>query len=340
MNKILELFDEQFVLDFLRREALSFYPEWSEITAAKIRPYKKMIWTTTYHVVLEFQTTFKAADGRTAVIPVICSAHSDEPRELVLNSLRYLEAHNFNTTNLTVPRPLFYSPHFRAAFYQGLQGENLFYYIKNNDFNEVEKMVRLAAQLFARLHAVPLEAGESFNVLNSRIKTVVPGVEFIYREMAGRYDKRYDADLQKIYNYFITTEEKFLATSGGKTLIHGDAHPENIIKTGEGQIGLIDFTDLCIGDPARDIGTFWQQLEYKVGVKANNYQEAVRLAEIFKEGYASVSQRPITPDFQERIDLYYNWTMLRTAIFLFLKHDCQPARGEELLNTIKLRLGF
>jgi len=198
MNKILELFDEQFVLDFLRREALPLYSEWSEITAVQIKPYKKMIWATTYHVVLEFQTTFKAADGRTAVIPVICSAHSDEPRKLVLNSLRYLEAHNFNTTNLTVPRPLFYSPHFRAAFYQGLQGENLFFYIKNRDFIEVEEMVRLAAQLFARLHAVPLEAGEKFNVLNSRIKTVVPGVDFIYREMSERYAKRYDTDTKNL----------------------------------------------------------------------------------------------------------------------------------------------
>ena len=52
MNKILHLLDEEFVIAYLRRKVLPFYPQYKDIARVKIKPYKKLIWETTYHVVI------------------------------------------------------------------------------------------------------------------------------------------------------------------------------------------------------------------------------------------------------------------------------------------------
>ena len=340
MNKILQLFDEDFSLDYLKENLLPLYPIFKDITRIKIKPYKKMVWETTYHVVIGFEVYFLNASDEEIKIPVVCSAHSDEPRENVYSALKYLWSKNLNGQGIDLPRPLFYSEKFNGTFYRAIRGENLLYYIKNKDFVSVEKIVIETAELFAKLHALPAGLEANFNPINSRIKTVIPGVEMIFQEMTARYGDKYCPTLRKIYSHFIIQEEKFFNSGESLKLIHGDAHPENIIKTAEGRIGLIDFTDLCLSDFARDLGAFTQQIDYKIITKIGDAEFAKRMKDLFLRTYLIAAGLEMTVDLQERIDLYYNWTAIRTSTFWFLKFGHNEERAEKLLNTVKERLSL
>lgn len=334
MNKALHLFDENYILELFRENVLPLYPKFSGIEKVKVKPYKKMVWETTYHVVVGYDVYFTSPEG-TKKLMLVCSAHSTESRDNVFQAMEYLWNHGFNHGQIDIPRPLFYSEYFRGTFYRGIEGENLLYYIKNKDYAEVERLLPLAAELFVRLHQLPAGAAANFNPINSRIKTVVPGTDVILKEMSLRYEGRFDKDLAAIYQALIEREEKYLHQNLDLKLIHGDAHTENIIKTGAGRVGLIDFTDFCLGDFARDLGTFLQQLEYKLISKNGDATLSEKYKDLFLSSYLSAAGLTLTPELQERIKLYYDWTTMRTAIFMFLKYDSDPARGELLLNRVK-----
>lgn len=338
MNKILRLFDEEFVLTYLKSKLLPLYLAFKDIGRVEIEPYKKMVWETTYHVVICFHVYFLAATGKEVKIPIVCSAHSDEPRENVFLALNYLWAKKFPRNGIDLPRPLFYSEQFNGTFYRALRGKNLLHYIKQKDFLEVEKVVVAAARLFAKLHALPAGTEANFNPINSRIRTVIPGTTVIFQEMTARYGDKYSSDLENIYAYFIKQEEKFFNSTAPLKLIHGDAHSENIIKTAANRIGIIDFTDLCLGDFARDIGTFLQQLEYKIVVKASDQEYAVKMKKLFLDSYLAAAGLILDNNLQARIDLYYNWTAIRTATYWFLKFGHNEERAEALLKMVKTNL--
>lgn len=340
MNKILQLFDEAYVIELFRKEVLPHYPSFTDIKRVAINPYKKLVWEKTYHVVISFTVYFSKPNGTEDKIPIVCSAHSEEERENVYLALKYLWEAGFPSEHIDIPDPLFYSPYFRGTFYRGLKGENLLYYIKNKDFATVEKIIIASAKLLARLHALPAEPRANFNPINSRIRTVIPGSEHIIKEVADRFPGKYGEDLRRFYDHFIKQEEAYFNNGGRLFLIHGDAHPENIIQTSLDRVGLIDFTDLCLGDFARDIGSFVQQLEYKIIRKASDSVHAAAMKKLFLDTYFEAAGLTMTEDLQRRIDLYYNWTAIRTATYWFLKFDNDESAGIELINQVKANLNL
>ncbi len=335
-NKILPLFNQQFVLDLFRREILPHYPEFSSISHLNIKPYKELVWETTYHVVIGFETYFVKKDGSETKILIVCSAHSGEPRENVYSALKYLWSVDFPNEFISLPEPLFYSSEFRGTFYRGLAGENLLYYIQHKEFSIVEEVIVNSAKLFARLHSLGNLQQVNFNPESSRIQTVIPGVEAIYQKMKRHYHGKYNDDLVKIYSYFLDEEEKYFSSNSSLVLIHGDAHPENIIYISPQHLGLIDFTDLCLGDRARDLGTFIQQLKYKF--VASDQERAQNMVNLFLSTYLKTLGLKLSPELQARINLYYNWTAVRTAIYWFLKSDREEERAQILLAQVKRNL--
>jgi len=336
MNKILPLFDEEFVVDLFKREILPHYPEFIGIKGVNINPYKKLVWKTTYHVVIGFETYFLRADGEEVKILIVCSAHSGEPRAKVYLALKYLWAVGFPNKFIELPKPLFYSEEFKGTFYRGLEGENLLYYIQNKNVAIVREIIIGSAKLFARLHALTNFSKAKFDLNNSRIKTVIPGIEIIFKEMGKRYNNKYNHDLVKIYDYFIKHEEKYLSSGVPLVLIHGDAHSENIIRTAFQHLGLIDFTDLCLADRARDLGTFIQQLEYKF--IADDADWANKMKDLFLSTYLEAAKLESSANLQARIRLYYDWTSIRTAIYWFLKADNEEDLAKVLLDKVKTDL--
>jgi thiamine kinase-like enzyme len=337
MNKILQLFSEDYVVNLFREKLLPLYPEYKDVVSVKIKPYKKMVWTTTYHVVIGFSVNLVDVNDVKKNVLVVCSAHSSEERKNVFDAMEYLWHHGFNKGQFDVPKPLFYLEDFNGTFYEGIIGENLMYYIKNKDFIEIERIVPLTAQLFAKLHTLPTTSSSNFNPQNARIKTVVPGSDMIIREMSYRFEGKFKDSFEKLYSKLIEKEEKFFSRPGFEfCLIHGDAHTENIINTGKDRIGLIDFTDFCLSDFARDIGTFMQQLEYKIMARHNNDTNyAKKMSDLFLNTYLESRGLVLDDNLRARIRLYYDWTAVRTAVYLFLKHDSDPQRAEILLSKVK-----
>ena len=335
MNKILKLLDENFVLEFFKKEVLPKYPSYVSVSKVEIQPYKKLIWETTYHVVINFNTYFVNNQNQEEMVSIVCSAHSNETRATIHDVLEYLWEKNFPDDNFELPRPLFYSKEFNGTFYGGLKGENLLYYIKKKDEPEIEKIVRESAQLFSKLHNLQVGPEANFNPHNARIKTVVPGVKIILQEVDSRFKGLYTEDLKQVYDYLIAQEELFFSSGHPLFFIHGDAHPENIIKTHENKIGFIDFTDMCLSDFARDLGSFMQQLDYKIITKAGDFEYADKMKKLFLDSYLEASGRKLSPELEQRIKLYYNFTAIRTATFFFLKDGHDEERGKTLLKKAK-----
>src|SRR3989339_4629 len=335
MNKILPLFDEKYVIGLLKEKVLPMYPDFLDIKRVKIQPYKKLIWENTYHVVVEFKTTFLTKDGKRKKLPIICSAHSSEPRKNVFESLEFLWEHDFGRGYLTIPHPLFYSDDFRGTFYRGVEGKNLYHYIKEKKFNEIETIVSKTALWFVKLHNLSTGKARNFNEENSRIATVYPGIRHILWRVKENFPQ-YEDVFTKAYRIFDNREKSFFKSTDRRWLIHGDAHPENIIKMGSKKIAVIDFTDLCLGDFARDIGAFTQQLEYMSSRKIEDQTYAARIKDIFLDRYFKNSpRRKLNEDIRKRIELYYYWTSMRTATFFLIKDKAEPERAEAIVDKIK-----
>ncbi|MBN2854359.1 phosphotransferase [Patescibacteria group bacterium] len=337
MNKILQLFDEDFVRQYFDRELLSLYPDFLEIVSVKIKPYKKLIWQTTYHVVIAFEVEFLTKNKDREALFLVCSAHSEEPRENVFQVLTFLREQGLANDWIDIPAPLFFSPEFKGVFYTGLKGENILRQVRAGGDIAAAK-IALVAKLFAALHSLDVKRAPEFNPQSAKIATVIPGVEAILREMSSRYNGVYDEDLRKFYDYFISKEEGFFKAEKNLVLIHGDAHLENIIDTGPERLGIIDFADLCRGDFARDLGTFLQQLEYRatsIKTGLRNPEENARFKKIFLEEYIKARDLVLDDNLKARIKLYYDWTMLRTATYFFLKAEVELERAELLFAKVR-----
>ncbi len=339
MNKANKLLDKQYVMDLFKKKVLPLYPDFSGIKRIKIIPHKDFIWDHTYHVVIEYRTLFVSKDKKLKTLPIYCSAHSDEPRKNVYDALQFLWRHGFGRGYYTIPHPLFYSNYFQGTFYRGVEGNNLYAYIRGHDMETIEDMLPKTARWFAKLHALSVGSARNFNRDNSRIATVYPGIPHILDRIAEHYPE-YRKVFERIYELLVAREEKFLDNTKKRWLVHGDAHPENVIRMGRKKIAVIDFTDLCLSDFTRDVGTFLQQIEFMVMRKIGDLSYAEEMKKLFLDRYFAVSK--IKPDskIRERIDTYYYWTAMRTAGFFLLKDQREPERAHPLIEKAVEGLGL
>ena len=334
MNKISQLYDEKFVMQYFKKRLLPSYPEFSSIKKIKIHGIKNHIWEHTYHVVVEYDTFFIAKDGKIKKINIYCSAHTNEQRRNVYDALKFLWSKGFNKGNLTIPHPLFYSQRFKGIFYRGCKGNNLYHYIHNEKIEEAKKIVALSARWFAKLHKLKTDDARNFNRKNSLVETTVPGAKHWKNSINGRHPEFYNT-VKKIFDIINNEEKTFLRSTKKRWLIHGDAHPENIIKMSEHKIGVIDFTDMCLADFARDIGGFMQQMEYMSNRHFKNKKDVIEIKKIFLEEYLKAAKLELTDELEKRINTYYNWAALRTVIFFLIKEHSEPDRARILLEKIK-----
>lgn len=333
MNIIHKLFDPEYMRDFMKEKILPKYPDFKDIKKVKIHPRKDHIWDTAYHVVVEYDVQFIHKTGKIKKLAIFCSAHSSEPRKNLFRAMRYLWSNGFGRTMLTVPHPLYYSSTFKAVFYRGSKGNNFYYFIRNNKMEEIEKSIPQIAAWFAKLHKMPTGTIKNFNRKNSRIRTTIPGKERILETIKFKYPHYYTA-IKNLYNKFIKTEEEFLASTDKRWLVHGDAHPENIIRVGDKKLSVIDFNDLCLSDCARDIGCFLEQFDYMSTRKIKDGEFIVKMKDLFLSEYIRLTNYELTDDFMNRINNYRDWTAIRTATFFLLKGEPSPERAEPLIERL------
>ncbi|MGE5425601.1 MAG: phosphotransferase family protein [Bacillota bacterium] len=341
MNKILALFQEEEVQALLERELAKSHPEIKRIFGLEIMPFKKNVWETTYHVVIAYHFSYATDEGRDGRMMVICSAHSEEPRDKAYAVLQYLWNSDLNKAEygVALPEPLFYSSEYRGFFYRAVEGKDLLYFIKKDDRPSVEDYLRRTAVLFSLLHALPIPADTGiFSMDNRRLETVVPGRTRAIAEIRKRYPKEsYADDLDAFYTRCEAEEDSFFSSTEKRWLIHGDAHPENIIAAGD-RIGLIDFTDFCPADFARDLGAFMQQVEYKIIRNLGDEGYGKRMKHLFLESYLQASGLVFDDVLQRRLDTYFYFTASRSACFWLLKYNSEPQKAAAAIERLKARL--
>ncbi|MEA3449590.1 MAG: phosphotransferase [Patescibacteria group bacterium] len=334
MNKANQLLDKRFMLAYLKKKVLPRYPYFSDIKSIKLILHKDYVWEgDAYHVVIEYCTRFVTAEDKIRSLPIFCSAHWEEPRKNVYDSLNFLWQHDFDKSYLTIPHPLFYSKEFRGVFYRGVSGKSFYHYIKNNDRKTIEAIIPKIAKWFAKLHNLNIKEAKNFNQANSRVETTFPGLPHIYRRIEEKYPE-YSRDYRLIFSIINQREKDFFRNNKTRWLIHGDAHPGNVIKMGKKKIAFIDYTDICLSDFTRDIGTFMQQLEYMIKRKLKDAGYADYLLNLFIQKYFFKSKTSLDRDIKERIDNYYYWTTMRTATFFLLKSEAEPERARPLIEKV------
>lgn len=337
MKNIQKLFDKEYVRGFFKDYLLDKYDDFKDIEKVDIKPYKKYIWKASFHVVIGFKVFFIDKEGKKKMIPIFCSAHSHEPRKNVYDALVFLWDSGLNDEYMSTPKPLFYSDKFKAIFYEGPVGLNLYRYIRKNMRKEIDEMIPKIAEWFAKLHSLDTTNAKNFNPGNSRIETVVPGFKHVLRGIKRRLPKYYE-DCKKIYEIFIKREEEFLASTDKIYLVHGDAHPENMIRMEDGKLAVIDFSDLCLSDFARDLGCFLQQLEYMSIRKIGDQEYVDSLKKSFLDNYFKNVKIKLTPELEKRINMYYDYTAIRTATFLAARDEMERERVIPLIEAVKNNL--
>ena len=333
MSAVHKLFDLDFMQEFFKEKILPKYPDFKDIKKIEIKPRKDHIWDKTYHVVVEYKVQFIHKSEKIKKLSIFCSAHSCEPRKNLYLALRYLWDNGFGRSLLAVPHPLYYSSFFKAVFYRGSKGRNFYYFIRNNKVREIEQTIPQIAAWFAKLHKMPTIDIKNFNRKNSRIKTAIPGREKILETIKFKHPHYYSI-YRNLYNKFVKTEESFLASNDKRWLVHGDAHPENIIRVGEKKLSVIDFNDLCLSDFARDVGCFLEQFDYMSTRKIEDGEFISRMKDLFLSEYIKHTGYEINESLKERIKNYGDWTALRTATFFLLKNDSSPDRAEPLIKRL------
>lgn len=334
MNRAYKLFDEVYILALLRRKLPSHYPDFPQVQSVEIISHKKNIWTTTYHVVVEYLTTLVNDQGETIVLPIFCAAHSSENRENFFLGLDFLWRHGFAGDRLSIPHPLFFSSYLNGVFYRGVEGYNLHHYLYLQNKPKIEEIVALAAQWFARLHSLPVDMADT-SFPEGFIPNIVPGMEKTLGYIAERYPQ-YLSFYQKAYKLFTDRELEFRKKHNYRCLLHGDAHPDNIIWVHTGQVALIDLNDLSLGDPARDLGCFLEQLRYMGQKKGFDPEYLQSLENIFRDNYFAHSIFKLDEDLQARIENYSYWTMIRTTTYQLLSNTVK--RDENKLKRIDHRI--
>lgn len=335
MNKINKLFEVDFVHQLFTEKLLNLYPDTVALGKIKIKPYKKLIWKTTYHVVLNFTVEFILKTGKIRKTNIICSAHSNESRDLAFEVLNYLWKRRLGK-GMVLPRPLFYYKEIGGFFYRALNGKDLYYYIRKKDKETVIDLVAKSGILFARLHRLPLKNSlPALDENNNKISTVIPGIKKIVSEVKDRYGEDMKNKIANPYYECIKIEEEYLNKKPKLCLVHGDAHTENIIRVSKRKTGLIDFTDFAYTDFARDVATFMQQLAYRL--ETGFYKDDVFIIEmkkLFLAEYLKESGQILDDSLQSRLNNYYKWTALRTAAYWLLKSRPEIERAEAIFKEL------
>ncbi|MEI7498232.1 MAG: aminoglycoside phosphotransferase family protein [Candidatus Falkowbacteria bacterium] len=337
MNIILDLLDLDKVAKIFNKKILSQYTGVKKISLIEIVPHKKQIWHTTYHVVFQYEVIFDFGSHSESK-SLYCSAHSSEPRHLSFAANTYLWQCGLGRGQYHVARPLYYSKKYNGYFYEGVPGQSLYELVKNGERAKVLEAIVLTARWLAKLHQLKKPGLKNFNPMNSRLATVVPGSQCVIREITDRCPQ-YAPLFKQFYKIFIDKEASYLKTRPMLSLIHGDAHPDNVI-VGDKGVAFIDFADICIADFARDLGCFSQQLDYMIGRKINDVIFADKCKKKFINEYCRARRIKISAPIEERIKTYYYWTAIRTANYFLMKDDPQPERAKPLIEEVKKALGL
>ncbi|MFH0854364.1 MAG: phosphotransferase [bacterium] len=323
-KKMDQLLDDKFIKNFFDGNLKAFFDNAESIKSIKRITHKEVRGNFDYSLIIEFILEINYKNNQTITKSIFCKAHSDEKKNKSTYYMEMLYKNGFNEGLYQVPRPLSYIPMLRAGFYEGAQGHNLLYYLKQRDFDKIENIVKNAAHWISKLHELKFNDFNSLKISIAKIKDNKPPIKQVFKDMKKHYLRLYDefAPLYRATRKYETMFLKELKREEKTKIIYADYHPENIIAQSHSQDGIsvIDFTDLALGDPYRDVGTFMEQVDF-MSKKYMPPEKARQWRTIFLEEYIKTNNIKLTKREFQRINLYCLWTSLRNIIYFYYKKD-------------------
>lgn len=329
-NNMAKLLSPDFITGVFDERLAEYYKDFKEVKSLELTLYKKHLGRTSTVIVAKYKINYLTPDDQTKMLQIFVSAHSDGSRARAFAKNKYLYDRGFDKGNLRVTRPLFYLSDQYAYFYHGSIGRRLLSFFRENPEADLQPVFSLVATWMKKLHAFAY-ADKNFQWPVFTIDKMVPEPQHFINDFY-----RHNQDLgdlgQKLYDNILAQEKSYDANIK-KTLIYGDNHPENIIidSLHTKHLEMIDFSDVAVGDPMVDLGSFLQQFDFMSQTvmsrsKINQYKIA------FVETYFGQSLNDIDIDYINRINLYQSWTALRSSTFLFYMKDVQNEIGDLLAD--------
>lgn len=328
------LINEQYITELFSINLKKIYPDFIKIEKLQISPIKKHIDKNSEHVVAAYSfllITKINEEKKYLRLNIYCSAHSDGSRKKTINILKFI-----NQKNISGQKALFYDNKTQSMFYEGVRGQNLYYYIQHQI--DIKKYIKEVAIKLAMLHELKTNHQLKISKFKSSLWSLDPSNVLGDEDISLINCKR---EIIKLLNY-IKVEFKKLEIEKNQTFfIHGDFHPENIIiEEDTKQINIIDFTDVKISDFAQDLGSFLQQfrfmsLRFYPGRKIEYYQT------IFLKNYFKKRNIEMNQDVKNRLLFFQAWLSLRSAVFFLRSSNAEVKvnfliqQSKEFLDQIK-----
>lgn len=318
-NRMARLLDMDFVTELLDKNLGKYYKDFKEIKKIKATPFKKHLGVSSAVFVVEYDLLYLDINNNKKQLTIFTSAHSDYSRKDAFKKTKFLYEHGFDQGKYRVTRPLFYINDQRAFFYQASAGKNFFSFLRADEEANFKSVFALVAGWIKKLHSFDIEKNE-VDWKNFRISGMNPAPHKFIKDFLEE-DKILGRIIKELIENMINMEEAS-AKKNKSSMIYGDNHPENVIieSLSARHLEMIDFTDLALGDPMADIGTFLQQFDFMSHTfmprnKINKYKL------YFLEAYFGKKIVDIDVDYINRINLYQSWTALRTTVFVFYMHN-------------------
>jgi len=333
-NKISKLLESDFIAELLKNRLPQYYPDFGAIQKIESKIYKKYIGKTRVFFVIGFDIVYTAKDsGHINAIKIFASAHTDGSRKKASDNAERLYSNGFSSGKYQVTRPLFYLPEQSAFFYEASVGSSFLSFLEKDPHRDFKPILQLAAGWIKKLHSTDLAdkyEWEKFDVMK---------ISPLPRLFGDDFFEKYQ-EYGELVLWLIDEMKKLKASfdeSTSQVVIYGDYHPQNVIitKLDADTMKMIDFTDVCVGDPMADIGVFVQQFEfmthhYYTDVEADKYKK------LFIEYYFGQRFDEVDIKYIKAINLYQSWTALRSATFLFYMENLGSAVGPVLAESKKL----
>lgn len=267
-----KLFDSDF-----RTRLGSIFSEHQSITDLTIHPMRRRPGSR--HV---FSYKLLVADKRTGKRNVVELVGKQDTTRAVgkaakeFEAMRLLWGAGFGQDNrFRIPQPLHHFEDLKLIIQERVRGSKLRAYL--GDGSDISySHARMAGLWLAKLHNMPAAPSRICSYTDEKVSAR----KFV--EALRSDQPQLDCELR---HYAAIVEQRFDCFHAVKaTHVHGDFHPDHIY-VGNDFITVIDFERYCIGDPARDLGSFVAHMRttaYSIGksIEAVN-QEIVA----FLEGY-------------------------------------------------------
>jgi ABC-type multidrug transport system fused ATPase/permease subunit/Ser/Thr protein kinase RdoA (MazF antagonist) len=225
---------------------------------------------------------------------------------------------------LRIPRFLGRVPELDLALFEAIPGEprvaRLLAAHPNGAADELDSAIDTCAGVAARLHRARHRL-QGERTLAGDIDSLEAGVATVHRfapDLGGRLEEWLGA----------TAERGDALPPLAPGLAHGD-YTHTQVMFHDGGCGLVDFDDVCVAEPALDLGAFCAYLRVacrKVSPEHDARAAGDRLCERFLQAYADAGGTPAEdlPALRGRVALYEAVTLARIAVRSW--HQLKPAR--------------